>query len=61
MSMQQLPRSHTQESEDGEGNYTEIIGVLQPKAYTSQLVLKQQQEATQAILGMHPNSPSVFV
>ncbi|VDM31449.1 unnamed protein product [Hydatigera taeniaeformis] len=60
-SMQQLPRSHTQGSEDGEGNYTEIIGVLQPKAYTSQLVLKQQQEATQAILGMHTNAPSVFV
>ncbi|VDL11676.1 unnamed protein product [Hymenolepis diminuta] len=60
-SMQQLPRSHTQESEEGESNYTEIIGVLQPKAYTSQLVLKQQQEATQAILGMHSNSPSVFV
>ncbi|CDS35500.1 hypothetical transcript [Echinococcus multilocularis] len=60
-SMQQLPRSHTQGSEDGEGNYTEIIGVLQPKAYTSQLVLKQQQEATQAILGMHANAPSVFV
>ncbi|KAL5967747.1 hypothetical protein TSMEX_004515 [Taenia solium] len=60
-SMQQLPRSHTQGSEDGESNYTEIIGVLQPKAYTSQLVLKQQQEATQAILGMNANAPSVFV
>ncbi|VDO04214.1 unnamed protein product [Rodentolepis nana] len=60
-SMQQLPRSHTQGSEESENNYTEIIGVLQPKAYTSQLVLKQQQEATQAILGMHSNSPSVFV
>ncbi|VDD77099.1 unnamed protein product [Mesocestoides corti] len=60
-SMQQLPRSHTQDNDDAEGNYTEIVGVMQPKAYTSQLVLKQQQEATKAILGMNSNAQSVFV
>lgn len=59
--MQQLPRPRGPESEDGESNYTEIIGVLQPKAYTSQLVLKQQQEATQAILAMNTNGPAVDV
>ncbi len=61
--MQQLPRTHSQgnQEDDAESNYTEIVGVMQPKAYTSQLVLKQQQEATQAILGMNSNAPSVFV
>ena len=61
-SMQQLPRaSRAPESENSESNYTEIIGVLQPKAYTSQLVLKQQQEATQALLAMNTNGPPVDV
>ncbi|CAH8630605.1 unnamed protein product [Heterobilharzia americana] len=42
-------------------HYTEIVGFMQPKAHASQLVLQQQQEATQALLAMHQNKPRVFV
>ncbi|VDL96584.1 unnamed protein product [Schistocephalus solidus] len=41
--------------------YSTIVGVMQPKGYASQLVLKQQQEATQTLLAMHHGKPSTFV
>ncbi|VDP83433.1 unnamed protein product [Echinostoma caproni] len=42
-------------------HYTEIVGFMQPRAYSSQLVLQQQQEATQALLAMQQNKPREFV
>ncbi|TNN16288.1 hypothetical protein EWB00_000567 [Schistosoma japonicum] len=46
---------------DESSHYTEIVGFMQPKAHASQLVLQQQQEATQALLAMQQNKPRVFV
>ncbi|KAL7055280.1 hypothetical protein AAHC03_024570 [Spirometra sp. Aus1] len=48
-------------AEEEASTYSTIVGVMQPKGYTSQLVLKQQQEATQTLLAMHHGKPSTFV
>ncbi|CAL8081037.1 unnamed protein product [Calicophoron daubneyi] len=47
--------------QDESSHYTEIVGFMQPKAYSSQLVLQQQHEATQALLAMQQNKPREFV
>ncbi|THD19463.1 40S ribosomal protein RPS27 [Fasciola hepatica] len=52
-----LPESPNNET----SQYTEIVGFMQPRAYSSQLVLQQQQEATQALLAMQQNKPREFV
>ncbi|TGZ71885.1 hypothetical protein CRM22_002402 [Opisthorchis felineus] len=55
------PRAGPAHGDETSSHYTEIVGFMQPKAYSSQLVLQQQQEATQALLGMHQNKPRIFV
>ncbi|GAA53607.1 hypothetical protein CLF_110607 [Clonorchis sinensis] len=55
------PRAGAAHGDETSSHYTEIVGFMQPKAYSSQLVLQQQQEATQALLGMHQNKPRIFV
>lgn len=52
-----LPESPSNET----SHYTEIVGFMQPRAYSSQLVLQQQQEATQALLAMQQTKPREFV
>lgn len=48
--------------DESSSHYTEIVGFMQPpKAYESQLVLEQQQEAVHALLAMNQNKSRVFV